>query len=119
MSHQDYSFKAATTLSAYRAVYISAEDTVAHANSAGALVIGVTIDVNQDTTTGVPVRVAGVADLFFNQTISAGAEVGVDTAGRGVVLSDTITSRSIGYAMEAVDATGTIAKIVIHPGKGG
>lgn len=119
MSHQDYSFKVATTLSAYRAVYISAANTVALANSAGALVVGITTDTVKDTTSGIPVRVAGVGYLEFNQTISAGAEVGIDTVGRGVVLSDTITSRSIGYALEAVDATATIAKIVIHPGKGG
>lgn len=117
MSHQDYSFKVASTIAAYRAVYLSGEDTVAVANTTAAVVIGVTQDTVKDTTSGIPVRVAGVGKLYFNDTLTAGSLVGVDASGRGVPLSDTGTNWWIGVALETVALTGTIADIVIQPGR--
>ena len=123
------SFHAATTLAAYRGVYISGTFTVAYpaATSVGnsTLPIGVTIDSNEDTTTGVAVACAGEqAELFFNDSVTAGSIVGLDTSGRGIPVTTGATSTAvsapatyIGVLLdEKVDLTGTIAKILVMPG---
>ena len=113
------SFNVLTTLAAYRVVSLdtSASNTVVFPPSSLRPQIGITIDTVRDTTGSVPVAIAGVAKLFFNDTISAGALVSADTSGRGIPYVDvTAGAAFIGMVVQTVSATGTIADVVIHSG---
>jgi len=118
------SFRAATTLAAYRIVAVTAAETVGYPASNQALPIGVTVDSNEDTTTAIPVAMAGIAKVEFNDTVSAAGLVSSDSSGKGVpfTLADTTTALTLASAYlgpllgAAVAATGTIADVVIMPG---
>jgi len=119
-------FKVATTLAAYRVVTATSGTayTVAYPESDLRPYIGITTDTVLDTGCSIPVAVAGVAKLFFNDTCVSGALVGADTSGRGIPFSFaattsaiTVTSAYIGVLIgPSVDATGTIADVLIQPG---
>lgn len=119
------SFDVASTLSAQRGVYISAANTVAYPSGVTNLPIGITIDDVTETNQGIAVAGAGaIAKLYFNDTVSAGGLVAVDTSGRGIPFSAAGTTTSsnayIGVLVgAAVGATGTIANVYIQPGLGG
>lgn len=109
-----HSFKVATTLAAYRGVYISAANTVAYQNTLTSYPIGTTLNTVDDTTQALAVQLDGPAKLTFNDTVSAGALVGLDTSGRGIpFVGATGTFYSVGRVLTAVSATGTVADILI------
>lgn len=122
-----HSFKVLTTLAAQRVVVIGTANTVQYpAAAAGSeLLAGITKDTVLDTTGAIPVAGPGeIAELYFNDTVSAAGLVGSDTSGRGVPFSLAATSTAIsapaaylGVLVDAaVAATGTIAKVLIAPG---
>jgi hypothetical protein len=124
--HIVQSFKAASTLSAYRAVALNGTaNTVAYPTSNQVLPIGVTLDTVKDTTQGIPVAVSGSrVKLYFNDTVASGALVASDSSGRGVpfTLANTTTALTLASAYlgvlvgAAVAATGTIADVLVCPG---
>lgn len=128
MSHiAPISFDVLTTLAAYRIVTVASTtgETVSYPETNTALPIGITADTVDDTINSIPVYVAGIAKLFFNDTVAAGALVAADASGRGVPFtvgaqttsSMTIQSCYIGKLIgPAVAATGTIAEVLIQPG---
>lgn len=126
MSKLVYSFKVATTLSAYRIVggLSGSADTVGYPESAQAPVIGVTINDVKNTNESIPVQLNGLAKVYFNDTCGAWGFVASDTSGRGIPLSLAVTSTGATLAKHfigvlagpAVAATGTIAEVVVMPG---
>lgn len=119
MSKTLESFKLTSTLSAYRIVTISAENTVAYADTTTDNPIGVTANDVKDTNEAIPVITHGRARLLFNDTVAAGALVGVDGSGRGIPLAGaTVTAQhfAVGRLIgAAVAATGTVAEIYVNP----
>lgn len=120
MSHvAPISMKVSTTLSAYRAVapVSGTARTVAYPSSAAVPVIGITTDTVLDTTGSIPVAISGVAKLYFNDTVTSGGLVALDSSGRGVPhVNVTAGSYVIGHLLGAtVAATGTIAEVLINP----
>ena len=114
------SFKVASTLAANRIVTIltgTANSVEYPAASTGNPCIGVTLSDVKDTTGSVPVKVAGIAEVYFHDTCAAGL-VGADSSGRGVPFSAvTGTASYVGILVgPAVAATGTIAQVLIQPG---
>src|SRR3990167_10846952 len=75
------------------------------------LPLGITTDTVLDTTGAIPVAIAGVAKLFFNDTVTSGALVAADTSGRGVLyVATSIGAAYVGVLIgPTVAATGTIA----------
>ena len=121
-----HSFKPASTLAAQRVVYVSAAETVNYLNTITSFPVGITKNTVSDTTQSIPVACAGeVAELYFNDTVSAGGLVSADSSGRGIphtsadtTTSLTTTSNFIGVLLgSAVAATGTIARVLVNPGR--
>ena len=123
----DVSFKVQSTLAAYRGVTIlsGTAETVAYPESDQRPCIGVTMDTVLETGLSIPVRVAGIAPLYFNDTVGVGQLVALDTSGRGIPFAFgatigagmTATSAYLGILVDAaVAATGTIARVLIQPG---
>lgn len=120
------SFKVISTLAAYRVVTAStsAGMTVKYPASTSRPMLGITYDTVLDTVGAIPVVVAGIAKLYFNDTVTAGNMVTADSSGRGVPktfgvtsTSTTITGAYIGVLVgDSVAATGTIANVLIMPG---
>lgn len=120
MSHiAPISMKVQTTLSAYRIVtaLTGTSGTVKVPASASELPIGITVDTVLDTTSSIPVAFGGIQKLYFNDTVTSGAYVASDSAGRGVPHTNvTAGSYVIGILIGAtVAATGTIADVLINP----
>lgn len=118
------SFKVATTLAAQRGVYLNGTaNTVAYPNTTAALPIGVTNDDVTDTNQGIAVVTAGITKLLFNDTVTSGAKVALDSSGRGVPYAEGSTTSDEAYIGVLVDAsvgaTGTIANVLVQPGIGG
>ena len=116
-----HSFKVATTLSAYRGVYVSAENTVAYLNTITSMPIGVTKNTVNDTLNAIPVAGYGEETfLEFNDTVAAGALLTCDANGKGVpfTYAGNTATCYLGVCLETVAATGTIAKILIQPAIG-
>jgi hypothetical protein len=121
------SFKVESTLAAYRIVThsTSAAMTVKYPASTLRPFIGVTYDTVLDTVGAIPIVVAGIAKVFFNDTCTTGNLVSADTSGRGIAKAAfgatstaiTTTGAYIGVLVGAtVAATGTIANVLIMPG---
>jgi len=114
------SFKVGTTLSSQRIVTHTTGTADVVKAPAGTLEqpIGITLDTVLDTTSSIPVKVAGIAELFFNDTVTSGALVAADTSGRGIPFVDVTAGASfVGTLIDATIAqTGTIAKVLINPG---
>lgn len=120
MSHiPSISMKVNATISAYRIVtYLTAtSNTVKVPASASELPLGITQDTVLDTTGAIPVAIAGIQKLYFNDTVTSGAYVASDSAGRGVPhVNVTAGSFVIGVLIgPTIAATGTIADVVINP----
>lgn len=114
------SFKVRTTLSANRAVLLDTAggDYVVYPSAATVQPFGITLDTVKDTTSSIPVAGPGnIAKLLFNETMSTGGLVAVDSSGRGVPHADiTAGSYVIGRLVGPnVAATGTIADVLIMP----
>ena len=118
MSYAPLSFKVASTISAQRVVYMSAAETAAVTDTITSAPLGITMDTVLDTTSSIPVAPAGFAKLLFNDTVGAGGLVAADASGRGIPFAGvTLTSTYVigTLAGPAVDATGTIARVLINP----
>ena len=119
------SFLVVSTLSAQRVVCMQTGTamTVEYAGGTTEMPIGITIDTVLDTTNAIPVQLNGIAELFFNDTVTSGGFVGSDTSGRGVPISLALTSTAISSVAgvigvlvgETIGATGTISKVLIQP----
>lgn len=114
-----HSFKVASSdsVASQRIVYISAADTVAIASGVTVGNIGVSVDKGEGGYR-VPIQVNGIAKIYFNDSVAAGARVVSDGSGRAVAYSQiTGTSYFLGYLVSTkVEATGTIAQVLIQPG---
>jgi hypothetical protein len=118
MSNIVHSFKVASTLAANRIVYLSAANTVAYGLSVTNCPIGITTDTVLDTTQAIPVAIHGIVDLYFNDSVAAGALVASNTLGMGVpfVALSATASYCIGTLVDVkVNTTGTVAKVLIRP----
>lgn len=120
MSHiPSISMKVNATISAYRIVtYLTGTaNTVKVPASVSELPLGITQDTVLDTTGAIPVAIAGIQKLYFNDTVTSGAYVASDSAGRGVPhVNVTAGSFVIGVLIgPTIAATGTIADVVINP----
>lgn len=120
MSHiAPISMKVQSTLSAYRVVtYLTGTaNTVKVPASSSELPLGITVDTVLDTTSAIPVAIAGIQKLYFNDTVTSGAYVAADSSGRGVPhVNVTAGSFVIGVLVgPTVAATGTVANVLINP----
>lgn len=120
MSHiPPISMKASTTISAYRIVTMltATADTVKVPASASEVPIGITQDTVLETGSALPIAVAGLSKLYFNDTVGSGKFVASNNAGQGVPHVDvTAGSYVIGVLVgPSVAATGTIANVLIQP----
>jgi hypothetical protein len=121
-----HSFKVGSTLSAYRGVSMLSGTAyaVGYPESNQAPYIGITRNTVLETTGAIEVAGPGeVAPLYFNQAVTTGKLVGLDSNGMGIAfaLPDTTTSLSIAGQYigvligPSVAATGTIADVLIRP----
>jgi hypothetical protein len=120
MSHiPPISMKVNATISAYRIVtYLTGTaNTVKVPASASELPVGITKDTVLDTTGAIPVAIAGIQKLYFNDTVTSGAYVASNNAGQGVPhVNVTAGSFVVGVLVgPTVAATGTIADVLINP----
>ena len=120
MSHiPPISMKASTTISAYRIVtaVTGTANTVKVPASASEVPIGISQDTVLDTGAALPIAVAGISKLFFNDTVTSGSFVASNNAGQGVPhVNATAGSYVIGVLIgSTVAATGTIADVLIQP----
>jgi hypothetical protein len=120
MSHiASVSFKASTTIAAYRIVtaLTSTANTVKVPASASEVALGITTDTVLDTACAIPVAVAGIQKLYFNDTVTTGSFVASNNAGQGVPhVNVTAGSYVIGILVgPSVAATGTVADVLIQP----
>lgn len=118
MSSETLSFKVASTLSAYRGVSLNGTaNTVIYPTNTVTSPIGITTDTVKHTTQAIPVKTEGIAKLLFNDSVSAGALVALDSSGRGIpAVGTTLTNTYvIGRLVDAkVNATGTVANVLIN-----
>ncbi len=117
MSFAPLSFKVTTTLAAYRIVKMAAANTVAYGTAASDKIMGVTSDDVKNTNEAIPVKVAGIAKVQFNDSCAVGAFVTCDNLGYGVpMVVNTAGVYAIGQLIgPAVNATGTIADVLLMP----
>lgn len=120
MSHiPPISMRANATIAAYRIVtaLTGTANTVKVPANATELPVGITADTILDTTTAIPVAIAGIRKLYFNDTVTSGAYVASNNAGQGVPhVNTTAGSFVIGILIgPSVSATGTIADVLINP----
>lgn len=120
MSHiPSISMKANATISAYRVVVAltGTAQTVKLPASASELPLGISSDTILDTTSAIPVAIAGIQNLYFNDTVTSGAYVAADSSGRGVPhVNVTAGSFVIGTLIgPTIASTGTIAQVLINP----
>lgn len=120
MSHiPSISMKVATTLSAYRIVthLTATANTVKYPAAISEKLIGVTTNDVLDTNVAIPVAIAGIAKVYFNDTCASGGLVTADSSGRAVpYVNNTAGGYVIGQLIgPAVAATGTIADVLIQP----
>lgn len=120
MSHiAPISVKASTTIAAYRVVtaLTGTGHTCKVPASAAERPFGITVDTVLDTALAIPVAIGGIAKLYFNDTVTSGALVAADSAGRGVPHVDvTAGSYVVGILLgPTIAATGTVADVLIQP----
>jgi hypothetical protein len=120
MSHiAPISMSVATTLSAYRIVtcLTATANAVKYPAALTEMIIGVTVDDVLDTNVRIPVAIAGIAKVLFNDTCASGAMVTADSSGRGIpYVNNTAGGFVLGPLVgPKVDATGTIADVLIQP----
>lgn len=120
MSHiAPISMKASLTIAAYRIVTMltSTANTCKVPASAAERPFGITTDTILDTNNAIPVAIAGIAKLYFNDTVTSGNMVASNNAGQGVPHVDvTAGSYTVGILLgPTIAATGTIAEVLIQP----
>lgn len=120
MSHiPPISMKTNATLTAYRGVtnLTSTANTVKYPASVAELPIGITGDDVLQTGAAIPVYIGGIAKLQFNDTVTTGAFVALDSAGLGVPhVNVTAGSYVLGTLIgPTIALTGTVAEVLINP----
>lgn len=116
MSHAPVSFKVGGALSAYRIVRVSAANTVAACSATTDLIAGVSADEASASGQSVPVAVGGIAKVYANDTIAAGAFIMSDAQGRGIpAVVNTAGVYVLGICLNTVSATGTLAEVLVNP----
>lgn len=116
MSFAPVSFKAGATLSAYRIVKMSAANTVNIATAKSDKHVGVTVDDAAVANMDVPVAVAGIVRIQFNDTCAAGNYVETDANGLAVpAVAVTAGSMVVGVCLGTVAATGTYGEVLLQP----
>ena len=111
------SLKVLTTLLAQRIVALSTTPhTAIYPAALTSPMVGITLDTVTDTTTAIPVAVAGIAKVYMNDTCAAGDLIAGDSSGFGKKHVDTTAgSYVIGQALEASAATATVIQVLIQP----
>lgn len=120
MSHiPPISMRANATIAAYRIVtaLTGTAQTVKVPASTSEIPVGITANTILDNTTSIPVAIAGIQKLYFNDTVTSGSYVASNNAGQGVPhVNTTAGSFVIGILIgPSVAATGTIADVLINP----
>ena len=120
MSHiAPVSFKTAATIPAYRIVTMSTStaNTIKLPASAAEVALGISTDTNVTVGDAIPVAIAGIQKLEFNDTVTSGKFVASNNACQGVPHVDvTAGSYVIGMLIgPTIAATGTIADVLIQP----
>lgn len=120
MSHiPPISMRANATIAAYRIVtaLTGTAQTVKVPASTSEIPVGITANTILDNTTSIPVAIAGIQKLYFNDTVTSGSYVASNNAGQGVPhVNATAGSFVIGILIgPSVAATGTIADVLINP----
>lgn len=113
------SFKAENDLSAgqYKCVELSAEDQVDICDGATDFVLGV-LQNKPLAGEAAEVRIHGITKAVSDGTtpIAVGDILGVDTSGRVVKLTAAAGAKSLGRALQASSAAGTIISVLLTPG---
>jgi|KBSSwiStaDraftv2_1062776.scaffolds.fasta_scaffold217034_2 hypothetical protein len=122
MSHiAPISMKVAATLPAYRIVtaLTGTGNSVKLPANALERPLGITTDTVLDTNQGIPVAIAGIAKLQFNDTITSGKMVAPDSGGLGLGVAHADTTAGsyvVGVLIgPSVSVTGTIADVLVQP----
>lgn len=120
MSHiAPISMKVNATIPAYRIVtaLTGTAGTVKLPASAGEVALGITQDTVLDVNNSIPVAIAGLSKLQFNDTVTSGSFVASDNAGLGVPhVNVTAGSYVVGILVgPTIAATGTVAQVLIQP----
>jgi len=118
MSYNTISLRPANTIPANRIVRLSAANTCDYGVTATNFPIGVSLDTVLDTTCALPIQIDGIARIYFNDSVAAGALVTTNTLGMAVPFSAaglTGTAYAVGILLGAkVNATGTIAEVLLR-----
>jgi len=93
---------------------LTAEKTAGVCSSAGAQPIGVIISQNDSNTKAQTLITSGIARVYANDTITAGAVVATDASGRAIPFATT-SSNILGLARNCSDDTGTMIEVEINP----
>lgn len=116
MSYAPLSFKQADSIAAYRIVRVSGVQTVALCSATTDIIAGVTIDEALKSTQSVPVAVSGIAKVYMNDSVAAGALVMTDAVGRGIPFAESTAGvYTLGVALQTVNATGALCEVLINP----
>lgn len=114
------SFKAASSLSAGRVVYLSAAQTVNYAVTSSSAILGVTLDfADSGATVPVETRPGHIAKVYVAANVAAGDVVGPATDGAGGITPralGTVTSHipTLGIALEA-GSVGSNIEVLLQP----
>lgn len=116
MSFAHVSMRVADSIAAYRIVRCNGVHQVGACSAATDIIFGVTQDEATKSNQAVPVAVAGIARVYMNDTLAAGALIATDASGRGIPLTEsTAGAYSLGVLLETVSSTGTIAQVLVRP----
>jgi len=110
------SMRVADSLAAYRIVRCNGSHQVALSTAAADAIFGVSQDEATKSNQGIPVAVSGIAKVYCNDTITAGALVMSNGAGQAVpAVATTAGVHALGVCLDTVSATGTLAQVLINP----
>ena len=120
MSHiPSISFGVATTLAANRIVtcLTGTANAVKYPASVAEAPIGVTTDTVLDVNQSIPVAVAGIALVYFQDSCASGSLVASDSSGRGIPYVDNTAG---GYVLGKLvgpkaNTAGTLGQVLIQP----
>jgi len=116
MSFSPLSFPVADSLGAYLIVRVNTSGQVAACSATTDIIAGVTVDQATKSNQAVPVAVSGIAKVYCNDTISAGGLVMTNAAGQGIpFVEGTAGVYVLGVCLNDVNATGTLAEVLLRP----
>lgn len=116
MSHAPVSFKVGDSLSAYRIVRVNSSGQASACSAGSDIIAGVTVDEATKSNQAVPVAVNGIAKVYMNDTLAAGALIMSDASGRGIpAVATTAGIYVLGVCLNTVSSTGTLAEVLVNP----